>query len=122
MFVDDLSIVLAYLVENTIITKQFSDQLFDHLKTECSSHDLTIYEAKSKTIRFNPLKQNTDLPLVPFPIVNEMKILGVTFTSDCSFSAHINSTVPFTRLNQASWLELAPSETATYPMIKPSQN
>ena len=34
-FVDDLSIVLAYLVENTIITKQFSDQLFDQLKIKC---------------------------------------------------------------------------------------
>ena len=65
-FVDDLSIVLAYLVKNTIITKQFSDQLFDQLKTKCSSHDLTINIAKSKIIRFNPLKRNIDMPLVPF--------------------------------------------------------
>ena len=92
-FVDDLSIVLAYLVENVIITKQFSDQLLDQLKTECSSHDLTINLAKSKIIRFNPLKRNIDMPLVPFPIVNEIKILGVTFTSDCSFSAHIDLTI-----------------------------
>ena len=33
------------------------------------------------------------MPLVSFPIVNKIKILGVTFTSDCSFSAHINLTV-----------------------------
>ena len=33
------------------------------------------------------------MPLVPFPIVNEIKILGVTITSDCSFSANINLTV-----------------------------
>ena len=33
------------------------------------------------------------MSLVPFLIVNEMKILGVTFISDCSFSAHINITV-----------------------------
>ena len=87
--------MLAYLVENTIITKQFSDQLFDQLKTKCSSHDLTINVAKSKIIRFNPLKRNIDMPLVPFPIknLNKIKILGVTFTSDCSFSAHINLTV-----------------------------
>ena len=82
-FVDDMSIVLAHLVENTIITKQFSDQLFDQQKTECSGHDLTINVAKSRIIRFNPLKRNIDMPLVPFPVVNEIKILGVIFTSDC---------------------------------------
>ena len=33
------------------------------------------------------------MPVVPVPILNELKVLGVTFASDCSFSAHINSTV-----------------------------
>ena len=47
----------------------------------------------SKIIRFNPLKRNIDMPLFPFSIVNEMKILGVTLNGDYNFSAHINSTV-----------------------------
>ena len=57
-FADDLSMVLVYLVENTILTKKFSDHLFDRLKTECSCHDLTIDVAKSKIICFNTLKRN----------------------------------------------------------------
>jgi len=89
----DVKINGYYLVKNIIITKHFSDQLFDQLKTECSSHDLTINVAMSKIIRFNPLKRNIDMPLFPFSILNEMKILGVTLNGDYHFSAHINSTV-----------------------------
>ena len=41
-FLDDLSIVLSYLVEKIIITKQFSDQFFDQLKTERSVSEQSV--------------------------------------------------------------------------------
>jgi len=48
---------------------------------------------KSKIVRFNPLKSDFMEPNVPFFLTNSIKILGVTFSNDFSFAAHIKHVV-----------------------------
>ena len=81
-FIDDISFLLKYLVENGIVKKEFSDDFFDAFIAECNVSKLIINTNKSKVLRFNPLKRTFSQPYVPFPIVDSIKILGVTFSSD----------------------------------------
>ncbi|XP_065582837.1 uncharacterized protein LOC136041954 [Artemia franciscana] len=92
-FIDDISFLLKYLVENGIVKKEFSDDFFDALIAECNVSKLIINTNKSKVLRFNPLKRTFSQPYVPFPIVDSIKILGVTFSSDCSFGLHVENVV-----------------------------
>ncbi|XP_065557774.1 uncharacterized protein LOC136025719 [Artemia franciscana] len=93
MFIDDISFLLKYLVENEIVKKEFSDDFFDAFIAECNVSKLIINSNKSKVLRFNPLKRTFSKPYIPFPIVDSIKILGVTFSSDCSFGLHVENVV-----------------------------
>ncbi|XP_065562451.1 uncharacterized protein LOC136028533 [Artemia franciscana] len=92
-FIDDISFLLKYLVENGIVKKEFSDDFFDAFIAECNVSKLIINTNKSKVLRFNPLKRTFSQPYVPFPTVDSIKILGVTFSSDCSFGLHVENVV-----------------------------
>ncbi|XP_065583824.1 uncharacterized protein LOC136042814 [Artemia franciscana] len=69
-FIDDISFLLKYLVENGIVEKEFSDDIFDAFIAECNVSKLIINTNKSKVLRFNPLKHTFSQPNVPFPIVD----------------------------------------------------
>ena len=64
---------------------------FDQLSSQCSDTKMTINSVKSKILRLNLLKRNFVPPEVPFPVVSEVKILGVIFSHDWTFTTHINS-------------------------------
>ena len=91
-FVDDLSFILKYLVQN-IVTPQFSSNFFSVFTKECAELNLEINVNKSRIVCFNPLKSNVMVPNVPFFLTNSIKILGVTFSNDFSFTAHIENVV-----------------------------
>ena len=92
-FVDDLSSLLKYIVENAVAKQQFEPTLFSDFVNQCKSNSLQLNEQKSKVLRFNPLKRDITIPDVPFPTVSSATILGVTFTSDCSFKLHVDNIV-----------------------------
>ncbi|XP_065584835.1 uncharacterized protein LOC136043810 [Artemia franciscana] len=52
---------------------------------------MTINSVKSKILRLNPLKRDFIPPEVPVSVVSEVKILGVIFSHDCTFTTHIKS-------------------------------
>ena len=93
-FVDDLSLVLTYLLEGNTPIAQFASDIFDQLNSQCNESNLIINATKSKILRLCPLKRDFTPPLeVPFPVVSEVKILGVIFSRDCSFTAHVDSVI-----------------------------
>jgi hypothetical protein len=78
-FVDDLSSLLKYIVENAVAKKQFEPTLFSDFVNQCKSNSLQLNEQKSKVLHFNLLKQDITIPDVPFPTILSATILGVTF-------------------------------------------
>ena len=92
-FVGDLSFILKYLVQNGVLTPQFSSNFFSVFTKECAELNIEINRNKSKIVRFYPLKINVMEPNVPFPLTNSLKILGVTFSNDFIFAAHIESMI-----------------------------
>ena len=91
--VDDLSALLKYIVENAVIKQQSGVTFFTDFINQCKSNSLQVNEQKSKVLQFNPLKQDITIPDALFPIVSSATILGVTFTSDCSFKLHVDNIV-----------------------------
>ena len=92
-FVDDLSALLKYIVENAVTKQQYDPTFFTDFINQCKSNSLQVNEQKSKVLRFNPLKRDITIPDALFPIVSSATILGVTFTSDCSFKLHVDNIV-----------------------------
>ena len=92
-FVDDLSALLKYIVENAVTKQQSDPTFFTDFINQCKSNSLQVNEQKSKVLRFNPLKRDITIPDALFPIVSSATILGVTFTSDCSFKLHVDNIV-----------------------------
>ena len=69
--------------------KQQSDPtIIRDLINKRKSNSLQVNEQKSKVLRFDPLKRDINLLDALFPILSSSTILGVTFTSDCSFKLH----------------------------------
>ena len=92
-FVDDLSFILKYLVQNGVVTPQFSSNFFSVFTKECAELNLEINVNKSKIVCFNPLISDVMEPNFPFLLTNNIKILGVTSSNDFSFAAHIENVV-----------------------------
>ena len=90
-YVDDLSALLKYIVENAVTKQQYDPTFFTDFINQCKSNSLQVNEQKSKVLRFNPLKRDITIPGALFPIVSSATILGVTFTSDCSFKLHVDN-------------------------------
>ena len=55
-FVDDLSFILKYLVQNGVVTPKFSSNFFSVFTKECAELNFEINVNRSKIVRFNPLK------------------------------------------------------------------
>ena len=89
----DLSTLLKYIVENAVAKQQSDPTFFTKFINQCKSNSLQVNGQKSKVLRFNSLKQNITVPDIPFPIVSSAIILGVIFTSDCSFKLHVDNIV-----------------------------
>ena len=92
-FVDDLSVLFKYIVENAVAKQQSDPTFFPNFINQCKSNSLKVNEQKSKVLRFNPLRRDITIPDSLFPIVSSATILGVTFTSDCSFKLHVDNIV-----------------------------
>ena len=90
-FVDDSPLLLPYLLHGHVPTIQFPEITFDLLSSQWSDTKLTVNSVTSKILRLNPLKRDFVPPEAPFPVVSEVKILGVIFSCDCTFTTHINS-------------------------------
>ena len=88
-----LSELLKYIVENAVAKQQSDPTFFTDFINQCKSNSLQMNEQKSKVLRFNPLKRDITIPDALFPIVSTATILGVTFTSDCSFKLHVDNIV-----------------------------
>jgi len=65
-FVDDLSLLLSYLLHGNIPTKQFLEITFDLLSSQCSDTKLTNNSAKSKIPRLNQLRRDFVPLKLPF--------------------------------------------------------
>ena len=88
-FVDDLSFILKYLLQNAVMTPKFSSNFVSVFKKECADLNLEVNWNKSKIVSFNPLESDVMEPNVPLPLTNSIKILGVTFSNDFSFATYI---------------------------------
>ena len=88
-YVDDLSLLLKYLAEKSDVYPQFSSEIRNSFLEACSINDLQLNMNKTKVMRFNPLKRDLSCPVPWYPTTSTSVILGVTFSDDCSFSAHI---------------------------------
>ena len=97
-FVDDLTFILKYLVQNEIVTSQFSSNFFSVFTKECAELNLEINVNKSKIVRFKSLKSDVMEPNVLFLLTSSIKILGVTFSNDFSFAAHIENVENISKL------------------------
>jgi len=86
-----LSLLLPYLLLCNVPTKHFPEIIIDLLSPQRSDTKLTINSVKSKILRLNTLKRDIVPSEVPFPVVSEVKILGVIFSRGCTFTTHINS-------------------------------
>ena len=88
-FVDDLSFILKNLVKNGVLTPKFSSDFVSVFKKECAELNLKVNRNKSKIVSFKQLESTVIKPNAPFPLTNSIKILGVTFSNNFSFAAHI---------------------------------
>ena len=77
--------------ENSILQHQLSDLL-----TFTNSNKMKINVKKTKIISFNPSKKYAFLPQLSFPncepleVIHEVRLLGVTITSNLSWQAHVD--------------------------------
>ncbi|XP_065584632.1 uncharacterized protein LOC136043664 [Artemia franciscana] len=92
-YVDDLSVLLKYIVEKSEVVPQFCNEIINNFKDECTANSRQINEGKTKILRFNPLKRDFVCTPPPYPSESLTVVLGVKFSINCSFGHHANTII-----------------------------
>ena len=93
------SIIVKYADDTTTISPLFKDSTNSHISDEhdiivqwSASNGLKLNASKSKSLIFGS-KAAKGIKLTDIPIVDDLKLLGITFSSDLSWQKHINNIV-----------------------------